>query len=73
MKPMKEKSITIEDLARMVQKEFDGINQRLGKLDKNDQIILKRLEGVVYRTEFEGLEIRVAELEGLLAVNVKRQ
>jgi len=62
---MKKKNITIDDLARMVQKEFNEINQKLGKLDRNDQLILKRLEGVVYRTEFEKLEIRVAELENL--------
>jgi hypothetical protein len=50
---MKKKNITIDDLARMVQKEFSEINQKLGRLDRNDQLILKRLEGVVYRTEFE--------------------
>jgi len=72
IKMMKKKNITIDDLARMVQKEFNEINQKLGKLDRNDQIILKRLEGVVYRTEFEKLEIRVAELENLLAVNNKK-
>jgi len=69
---MKNKTIAIKDLARIIQEEFDGINQRLGKLSKNDQIILKRLEGVVYRTEFESLEVRIAELEGLLAVNAKK-
>ncbi|MFH1575620.1 MAG: hypothetical protein ABIB55_01580 [Candidatus Nealsonbacteria bacterium] len=69
---MNKKNITIDDLALMIQKEFGEIHQKLGKLDKNDQIILKRLEGVVFRTEFEKLEIRVAELEGLLAVSVKK-
>jgi len=70
---MKKKNITIDDLARMVQKEFSEINQKLGKLDRNDQLILKRLEGVVYRTEFEKLEIRVTELENLLAINTKKR
>ncbi len=69
---MKEKNITIEKLAGMIQKEFDSIHQKLGKLDKNDEMILKRLEGVVYRTEFEKLEVRVAELEGLLAIGTKK-
>ena len=73
MKMMKKKNITIEDLARMTQKEFGAINQKLAKLDKNDQAILKRLDGVVYRTEFEKLEIRVAELENLFAVDVKKR
>lgn len=53
---MSKNNITIDGLARMVQKEFNEINQKLGKLDslkknldrldKNDQIIIKRLEGV---------------------------
>lgn len=77
---MKKKNITIDDLAGMVQKEFREINQKLNrldgnvsKLDSNDKIILKRLEGVVYRTEFEKLEVRVIELENLLAVNAKKR
>jgi hypothetical protein len=72
---MIKKNISIDDLALMIQKEFGEIHQKLGKLDKlekNDLTIMKRLEGVVYRTEFETLEIRVAELEGLLAVNNKK-
>jgi hypothetical protein len=64
---MIKENITIEDLARMVQKEFSEINQKLGKLDKNDQLILKRLEGVVYRTEFEKLLQQV--IHNLLLTN----
>ena len=69
---MKRKEITIDDLARIVQGEFTAVQRKLDRLDKNmtrlatnDQTILKRLEGVVYRTEFEKLEIRVKELENL--------
>jgi len=69
---MKKGNITIEKLAVMIQKEFNEIHQKLGKLDKNDELILKRLEGVVYRTEFEKLEVRVAELENLLAINSEK-
>ena len=76
---MRNKNITIDGLAQMVQKEFSEVNQKLSKLDrnidrldKNDQVIIKRLEGIVYRTEFEKLESRVVELENLLAVNNKR-
>ena len=76
---MKRKEITIDDLARIVQGEFTAVQRKLDRLDKNmtrlatnDQTILKRLEGVVYRTEFEKLEIRVKELENLLAINDKR-
>ena len=70
------KKITIDDLAIMVQKGFFGIKEdfdnRLGKLEKGQQLILKRLEGVVYRTEFEKLEIRVKELEELFAMPNKK-
>jgi len=75
IKVMKKKNITMDDLAGMAKREFDEIHKKLGKLDtleKNDQVILKRLEGVVYRTEFERLEIRVKELEDLLAINGKK-
>lgn len=71
MKLMKKKNITIDDLAGMIKREFDEIHKNLGRLDRNDQTILKRLEGIVYRTEFEKLETRVVELENLLAVNTK--
>lgn len=69
---MKGKSITIDDLARMVQGEFGEMHQKLNKLEKNDQAILKKLEGVVYRYEFDELKLRVRELEDLLAINSKR-
>jgi len=76
---MKNKKITIDDLARMVQggfsdmkEEFDGMSDRMDRLEKGQQLTLKRLEGVVYRTEFEKLEIRVAELEGLFAIPTKK-
>ena len=69
---MAKKGITIDDLAGMVQKEFIEINQQLKKLDKNDQVIIKKLEGVVYRNEFEDLRVRVKELENLLAINTRK-
>jgi len=74
---MEKKNITIDDLAVMVQKGFYEIDQKLNKLDNKmdngNRMILKRLEGVVYRTEFEKLEVRVVELENLLAVNNKKK
>jgi hypothetical protein len=69
---MAKNGVTIDDLAGMVQKEFAEINQQLKKLDKNDQIILKKLEGIVYRNEFEDLRVRVKELEDLLAVDSRK-
>jgi hypothetical protein len=80
---MKNKNITIDDLAVMIQKEFSGIHSRIDgsdskidvlankidRLEKNDQLILKRLDVVVYRPEFEKLEDRVAELESFITFN----
>jgi hypothetical protein len=80
---MKKKTVTIEDLALMVHGEFDSMGKTFGKrldrlegsvnrLEENDKLILKRLEGMIYRTEFEQLEIRVSELENLLAFDSKK-
>lgn len=66
------KKITIDDLARMVQEGFSEVKEDLDSVKKTNQLILKRLEGVVYRTEFEKLEIRVKELEELFAMPAKK-
>ncbi len=49
---MKKKTVTIEDLALMAQKEFEGLREfnkktdkRLDRLEKNDRLILKRFRG----------------------------
>ena len=73
IKLMKNKSITIDDLAGMVQGEFGEMHQKLNKLEKNDQVILKKLEGIVYRYEFDELQTRVKDLENLLAVGSKKR
>lgn len=70
---IKKKEITIDDLARMAQKEFTGIQQQLKRLEKNDQAIIKKLDGIVYRHEFEELRLHVKELEDLLAVNSRKR
>jgi archaellum component FlaC len=76
---MKQKTLTIDDLALMVQKGFDESNGRFDRLD--DQFtgidhdlkaIRKQLTGVVYRHEFETLEERVKELENMLAMPQKK-
>ena len=70
---MKSKKVTIDGLAVMIQKEFRNIHGRLDKLDKNDELISNKLDGVVYRNEFDKLEGRTTTLENLLAVNSKKQ
>jgi len=62
------KKITIDGLARMIKKSFDEVHQSLNKLEKNDQAIIKKLEGVVYKREFEELEMRVKFIEEALAI-----
>lgn len=76
---MKKKNITIEDLAILTQQEFNEmrdqfgiINKRFDGLEASNQIIIKKLESVVFRNEFEKLEFRVTELENLLAFNGKK-
>ncbi len=70
---MKKKNITIEDLARMVQVGFGGVDRRFDGVEKRLERIETKLEGIVYRREFEKLESRVVELENLLAVNTKKR
>ena len=82
---MANKKTTIEDLARMINKGFDGTatkNQvddlevwaknRFDGVDRELKAIRKQLVGVVYRHEFEELETRVKELENLLALPSKK-
>ena len=79
---MKKKSITIDDLARMVQKGFNETANReqvenlekwaklrFDNMDRELKGIRKQLTGIVYRHEFEELETRVKGLEGLLAIS----
>jgi hypothetical protein len=75
---MKEESMTIEDLAQMVQKGFEGVASKAQVEHLEEQIahelkaIRKQLLGVVYRPEFEDLEERVKDLENMLAMPSKK-
>ena len=76
---MKEKKITIESLAGMVQrgflemdKKFSGMDRRFDRMDNEFSAIRKQLGNVVYRFEFEKLEDRVKDLESLLAIGNKK-
>jgi len=64
---MKKRNITIDDLARMVKKGFDGVDQRFNKVDNS----LERIEKLLiaeHRRRIEKLEIDVRELKESLAV-----
>ena len=72
---MANKKITLESLALMIGIGFRGVDKNFKEVDKNfkeirEEIkgVRKQLTGVVYRHEFEELETRVKELEGLLAM-----
>ncbi|MBI2041555.1 MAG: hypothetical protein HYT20_00865 [Candidatus Nealsonbacteria bacterium] len=78
---MTKKNITIDDLARMVQKGFDGtdlrfdkVNLRFDKVDGRLNKIDDRLETIEklfiadHRQRIEKLETEVRELKDLLAV-----
>lgn len=67
---MENENLTLDDLAGMVKKGFDGVDERfnsvenkLGKLEENQKVIIAKLENVVYRDEFDELKTRVQELE----------
>ena len=69
------KKVTLENLAVMIKKGFDGvdikfkeIDERFDVIDKRFDKIDKKLEYVVHRNEFEKLEMRVNFLENLLAI-----
>jgi len=64
---MKKKNITIEDLARMVKKGFDGTDKRLDKIDAR----LDRIENFILKQhsqKIDFLEKRIDRLEEALAI-----
>jgi archaellum component FlaC len=76
---MKPKNLTIDDLAVMVQKGFNQMDERFTGIDgqfalvhQELKAIRKDLRGVVYRPEFEALQERVHELEDLLSMLRKK-
>ena len=51
-----------------VDQKFDEVYKKLDILNENDKIIMARLEGIVYRKEFEELKARVETIEEALAI-----
>ncbi len=68
---MKKKNITIEDLARMVKKSFDGTDKKIEKGFKKVSICLDRIENFILKQhsqKIEFLEKRINRLEEALAI-----
>jgi archaellum component FlaC len=76
---MKNKNLTIDDLALMVKKGFDGVDKRFNGVDKRFDKVEKRLDKVEKRLDriekliladqkerIEKLEMEVKELKALL-------
>jgi len=64
---MKKKNITIDGLAMMVKKGFDGVDQRFNRVDNS----LERIEKFLiaeHRRRIEKLETEVKEIKELLVV-----
>ena len=61
-------NITLENLAAMIKRGFDENTEQHQRVFDQLGRIEKKLEGIVYRREFEELEIRVKLLEELLII-----
>lgn len=69
---MKSKNLTIDDLARMVQKGFDENHEEFKEVHLELRAIRKELLGVVYRPEFKDLQERVRGIEDILSILKKK-
>ncbi len=71
---MKKKNVTINDLAVMVGKGFDGVDKRFDGVDKRFDAIdfrLDKIEKLIladHKRRIEKLEEEIKEINGLLAV-----
>lgn len=66
------KNIAIDQLAEMVQNGFIGVDSKLEKVEKDLTIIKSQLAGVVYKPDFDKLEMRVEYLENVLDIPAKK-
>ena len=65
------KRISLENLAMMIKKGFNENTEQHQKIFNRLDRIEMKLEGIVYRREFDELKGRVNELENLLAIKKK--
>lgn len=68
---MANEQITIDDLAGMIKKGFDENTEQHQRIFTRLERIETKLEGIVYRREFDELKGRINELENLLVVHKK--
>jgi len=73
---MENQDITINELAVMVKKGFDSVDeslldirQELGDVRKTNRLILTKLEDVVYRSELDQLKERVKIIEEAISLS----
>jgi hypothetical protein len=75
---MVKKITTIDDLALMIGKGFNNVdekfkkaeesaNNRFNKIENRLKVIDSKVSDIVYRNEFEKLESKVKEIESILA------
>ena len=71
---MAKKNITIDDLAIMVQKGFDGIDLKFERVDKSFNQVDKRFDKIEYlilenhKKRIEKMEAEIKELKELFAM-----
>lgn len=65
---MAKKATTIEDLAGMIKRGFDGNDKRFDKVESRLERIELRLDNVAYRFEVEELSRRIKRLELKLGI-----
>lgn len=68
---MAKKNITIENLAHMVKKGFDGADLRFDKVDQRFDDVKSRFEGVNRR--FDAIDDRLDRIEKLILADHKKR
>ena len=67
-----QKNTTINDLAFMVKKGFDQVDERFDTLERGQEEIKLKLDNVAYRFEMVELQKRVEVLEKKLNIQFSR-
>jgi hypothetical protein len=65
---MAKKKTSIDDLARMIKTGFDGVDERLEKLEIGQEDIKLRLDQAAWKFELEELKTRVENIESKIGM-----